>query len=184
MSHSATGDLLADPGLDRVNGLPPEKFRATFAQCLNIGRWVESMLDERPFPDRSALLAAADRHARTITADELASALARHPRIGERASGADRESAWSRGEQAQFGATSGSEEPVPGATDAFQVAQVAYEARFGHIYLVCATGRTRDEILADIRARLSNDTASEQRVVIDELRKIALLRIGKALDNT
>lgn len=181
MSDSPTSDPLLDPGLARVNDLPPEAFRATFAQCLNIDRWVEALLTERPYADRSTLLDAADRHARGVTDDEVDAALARHPRIGERASGSDRESAWSRGEQSRFGSSGGSN---ASGEDEFHRAQAAYEAQFGRIYLVCASGRTRDDLLGDLRSRLDNDPATERRVVADELRKIALLRIGKALDST
>ncbi|QVQ51813.1 2-oxo-4-hydroxy-4-carboxy-5-ureidoimidazoline decarboxylase [Spiractinospora alimapuensis] len=179
MSDSPS-DPLADPGLARVNDLPPEAFRVTFAQCLNVERWVEALLAERPYTDRPALFDAADRHARGVTDDEVDAALARHPRIGEKARGSGQESAWSRGEQARFGSTGGS---TASGEDEFQRAQVAYEARFARIYLVCASGRTREDLLGDLRSRLDNDPATERRVVADELRKIALLRIGKALDS-
>ncbi|TQN31082.1 2-oxo-4-hydroxy-4-carboxy-5-ureidoimidazoline decarboxylase [Haloactinospora alba] len=174
----STAAAVTDPGVARVNALATADFRTEFAQCLNIDRWVEALLNERPFSDRTALLDAVDAHARSITDDEVASALARHPRIGDRASGNSTESQWSRGEQSGF---------AEGATDvqsAFHEGQVEYEKRFGQIYLVCASGRSSEELLADLQSRLDNDPATESRVVADELRKIALLRVGKVLDNT
>ncbi|MGI5118442.1 2-oxo-4-hydroxy-4-carboxy-5-ureidoimidazoline decarboxylase [Marinactinospora thermotolerans] len=169
-------DTGVDSGLSRVNALSAEEFQTEFARCLDIDRWVTALERERPFNDRTALFAAADAHARTITDDEVAKALARHPRIGERATGRDTESAWSRGEQA--GVDTGRSD----VRDAFQAANAEYERRFGQIYLVCASGRSGEELLADLTDRLGNDPATEARVVADELRKIALVRVEKVLD--
>ncbi|MFD6950575.1 OHCU decarboxylase [Nocardiopsis sp. TSRI0078] len=170
-----------DPGLDRLNKLPEEELRARLAQCLNVDRWVGALVAEAPFPDRAALLASADRHARSITADEAATALARHPRIGEKASGGDTESAWSRGEQSVF--ASAGDDASARVQRIFAHAQREYEDRFGQIYLVCASGRSSRELLADLVDRLSNDRGTELRVVGDELRKIAGLRLVKLLED-
>jgi 2-oxo-4-hydroxy-4-carboxy-5-ureidoimidazoline decarboxylase len=175
-TDTATGPAPADPGVRRVNALSDDGFRAEFARCLDVDRWVEALLAARPFADRAALLAAADEHARALTAAEVDAALARHPRIGERPAGGGTESAWSRGEQAAF---------AGGTADvqrAFAEGQAAYERRFGRIYLVCASGRTDRELLADLRQRMDNDPDTEARVVAAELRRIALLRTGKVLD--
>ncbi|WP_046469061.1 2-oxo-4-hydroxy-4-carboxy-5-ureidoimidazoline decarboxylase [Allosalinactinospora lopnorensis] len=176
MPDSVAGDAVSDPGLKRVNTLAPEEFRAEFARCLDIDRWVEALLNKRPFASRAALLDSADAHARLITDDEVASALARHPRIGERASGRSAEAKWSRGEQSAFA------EGEAGVQQAFRTRQAEYERRFGQIYLVCASGRSSEELLADIEARMDNDPAAEARVAATELRKISQLRIGKVLD--
>ncbi|PSK91329.1 2-oxo-4-hydroxy-4-carboxy-5-ureidoimidazoline decarboxylase [Murinocardiopsis flavida] len=166
----------ADPAIERLNALGPEEFRAELAQCLDIDRWVRALDGERPFRDRDALIAAAGRHAAAITDDEVAQALARHPRIGQQAAPAaagGTEAAWSRGEQA--GVTGA-------AKDDFRAANAAYEERFGQIYLVCASGRSGPELLADLTARMANDPAAEARVVAGELGKIALLRLERLLD--
>ncbi|KIH98533.1 OHCU decarboxylase [Streptomonospora alba] len=165
-----------DPGLARVNALSPEEFATEFGSCLDVRRWIGELRDRRPFASRSALLEAADELARTLTDDEVAAALARHPRIGERAAGTGAESTWSRGEQEGFSA---GEAEVRGR---FAAAQADYERRFGRIYLVCAEGRPAGELLADLTRRMANDPATEARVVADELRKIALQRVGKVLD--
>ncbi|MBB4930329.1 2-oxo-4-hydroxy-4-carboxy-5-ureidoimidazoline decarboxylase [Lipingzhangella halophila] len=175
MPESVT-DAASDRGLERVNALQPDEFRTVFAQCLDVDRWVEALLAERPFPSQSALLASADAHARVLTDDEVASALARHPRLGERATGNGTEAGWSRGEQSAFNQGAAS------AQEAFTAAQARYEERFGHIYLVCANGRSSEELLVDLESRMNNDPATETRVVANELREICLLRVGKALD--
>jgi 2-oxo-4-hydroxy-4-carboxy-5-ureidoimidazoline decarboxylase len=170
-----------DPGLARLNALSARELRAELAQCLDVDRWVEAVASEAPFSDRAALLASADEHARAVTADEVATALARHPRIGERAEGADTESAWSRGEQSAFAADT--DDASVRVQRIFAHAQREYEDRFGQIYLVCASGRSSRELLADLVARLGNDRDTELAVVGDELRRIAGLRLVKLLED-
>jgi 2-oxo-4-hydroxy-4-carboxy-5-ureidoimidazoline decarboxylase len=108
---------------------------------------------------------------------DVAQGLAAHPRIGEHAVGDSRAAAWSRREQS-VAARSGDE-----ATAAALVrANLAYEERFGHVFLIFANGRSQEEILAAARARVGNDEATERAIVADELRKIALLRLERLLD--
>jgi hydroxyisourate hydrolase len=95
-----------------------------------------------------------------------------HPRIGERPAGGDRESAWSRREQSGV------------ATDAdmlaaLERANLAYERRFGHVFLIFASGRSQAEILDALRRRLDNDVETERGIVREELCKIALLRLER-----
>lgn len=176
----ASGAAVPDPGLARLNRLSKEELRTELAQCLNVDRWVEALASEAPFADRETLLASADGHARAITSEEAATALARHPRIGEKAEGKDTESAWSRGEQSAFAADT--DDASTRVQRIFTFAQGEYEGRFGQIYLVCASGRTGRELLADLVARLDNDTETELSVVGEELRKIAGLRLVKLLE--
>ncbi|RGA04413.1 2-oxo-4-hydroxy-4-carboxy-5-ureidoimidazoline decarboxylase, partial [Microbispora triticiradicis] len=105
--------------------------------------------------------------------DDVLEALAAHPRIGERPGGAGREAAWSRSEQ------SGAADAGRGVLDALREGNAAYESRFGHVYLVCATGRDADDLLALLRGRLGNDEETERGVVRDELSKIVALRLAK-----
>ncbi|MGZ4579109.1 MAG: 2-oxo-4-hydroxy-4-carboxy-5-ureidoimidazoline decarboxylase, partial [Nocardioidaceae bacterium] len=92
----------------------------------------------------------------------------------ERPAGADPGAAWSRQEQA---AVDRDDETARALAEGNR----AYEDRFGRVYLVCASGRSGAELLADLRRRLGNDDATEAAVVADELRKIALLRLGKVV---
>ncbi|MFE9242203.1 2-oxo-4-hydroxy-4-carboxy-5-ureidoimidazoline decarboxylase [Nocardiopsis sp. NPDC006938] len=174
-----SGDT-TDPGLARLNALSPQDLRTELAQCLNVDRWVEAVASEAPYPDRRALLSLADTHARGITSEEVATALARHPRIGERAQGKDTESAWSRGEQSAFAADT--DDASARVQRVFAFAQGEYEGRFGQIYLVCASGRSSRELLANLVARLDNDPETELTVVGEELRQISGLRLLKLLE--
>lgn len=168
-------DTAADAGLARLNALPAAEVDRALAACLDVDGWVADLRAARPYPSRAELLRVADERARRLTDTEVAGALARHPRIGERAAGGDTEAAWSRGEQ------SGVDRDDRDTAEALRAGNVAYERRFGHIYLVCASGRSGAELLADLTARLDNDPATEARVVAGELRRIALLRVEKLL---
>ena len=122
---------------------------------------------------------AADRAWSTTEPDDWHEAFAHHPRIGETQKGPAantdvRAANWSSEEQA--GATGASAE----------LAQMnrAYEDRFGHIYIVCASGRTADELLAIARERMNNNPETELRVAAAEQHMITRLRLEKLLGET
>lgn len=138
--------------------------------CLDIASWVDDVTATRPYPSREALLDHAFRVSAAITWGQVATALARHPRIGETARGVD--AAQSAAEQAGVAA---------GEVDEFAAANRRYEERFGHIFLICASGRSGAEMLAALHSRLHNDDDTEHAVVITELRQIAALRLEKAV---
>jgi 2-oxo-4-hydroxy-4-carboxy-5-ureidoimidazoline decarboxylase len=150
-----------------MEALTAEALRA----CCAAPAWGAAILAGRPYPDRAAVLAAADAAARALSWDDVLLALAAHPRIGERAAGDSREAAWSRQEQSGAGRSAG-----------LVAANRAYEERFGHVFLIFASGRSQEEIVAEATRRLENDRETEREVVKDELRKIALLRLERVLD--
>ena len=148
------------------------------AACCDVPDWVATVRDGRPYADVDDLVDVADKAAREFSPADVDRALAAHPRIGERApqAGQDtREALWSRQEQAA--AT-----PDGDTAAALRAGNRAYEERFGRVFLICATGLSADEVLAELHWRLANDEASEAAVVAEELRKIALLRLHKLLD--
>ncbi|MEV4053927.1 2-oxo-4-hydroxy-4-carboxy-5-ureidoimidazoline decarboxylase [Amycolatopsis sp. NPDC049688] len=136
--------------------------RPLLTECLAVPRWVDAVLAGRPYPDVDAVKAAANL---PLTSDEIRQAMAAHPRIGEKPA-----SGWARSEQSG----------VDNA-DAFAAANAEYEAKFGHVYLVCASGRSGEELLEILRERLNNDPATELAVAGRELLKIAELRLAKAV---
>jgi 2-oxo-4-hydroxy-4-carboxy-5-ureidoimidazoline decarboxylase len=144
---------------------------ADLRACCSAPAWSDAILAGRPYRDRAAVLAAADAAARALSWDDVMIALDAHPRIGERAPGRSREAGWSRQEQSAVS-----------ADEALREANRAYEKKFGHVFLIFASGRGKDEILAAARLRLANDDETERAIVTDELRKIALLRLERVLD--
>jgi 2-oxo-4-hydroxy-4-carboxy-5-ureidoimidazoline decarboxylase len=157
--------------LAEFNALPPAEAERELLACCAAPAWAEAVAAGRPYPDRVALRAAGDAAARSLTWADVVQALSAHPRIGERPAGAGREAAWSRREQA------GADDLSVAA--ALAEANRAYEERFGHVFLIFATGRSASEMLAAARARLAHDEAAERPVVQEELRKIALLRLER-----
>ncbi|MGN7191244.1 2-oxo-4-hydroxy-4-carboxy-5-ureidoimidazoline decarboxylase [Curtobacterium sp. MCBA15_004] len=149
--------------------------RAVVAAWAPVPRWVGAVVAGRPYGAVSALAEAADAAARTWTDDEVAAALADHPRIGERPTGTDAAARAARTEQAA------SADRDDATTAALRTGNAAYEERFGRVFLVRAAGRTAPEVLAELDRRLGNDDVTERAEVADALRDIALLRLGRTV---
>ncbi|MBI2396084.1 MAG: 2-oxo-4-hydroxy-4-carboxy-5-ureidoimidazoline decarboxylase [Deltaproteobacteria bacterium] len=162
-----------------LNALPLEAARSELRKCCGSRRWVEQLVDARPFGGEDALFGAADAIWAALGREDWLEAFAAHPRIGNKRdvdakSGTER--AWSEGEQA------GAARAADATAEALQRANADYEALFGHIYIVCATGKSAEEMLALARARLANDPETELRVAAEEQRRITRIRLRKLLD--
>jgi 2-oxo-4-hydroxy-4-carboxy-5-ureidoimidazoline decarboxylase len=142
------------------------------AACCASRRWVEALAG-RSYADLGALRAASQRALDELAWADVEEALAAHPRIGERAEGGTREAGWSRAEQ------SGVDGAAAGVQAALVEGNRAYERRFGHVFLICASGRSGPEMLGELRARLGNDDETERDIVRRELAKIVDLRLAE-----
>ena len=155
-----------------------DRARELLAACCGAVPWVDAMLAARPFGSRERLFAAADRCWSALPEAELAQAIARHPRLGEvraRAALTAREQAWSAGEQSGVGTADDA------AREALAAGNEAYERRFGHTFILCATGLGPRDVLAALRARLANDESTERAITARELHRITRLRLEKLL---
>ena len=166
------------PELDRLglvafNSLPADRAESALLACCSSRQWAGRLLAGRPYSSVDGVYSVADAALDELTEADIDEALAGHPRIGERAGAGH--SAWSNQEQA--GVASAAERTHA----ALAAANRAYEQRFGHVYLVCATGKTADELLAILDNRLGNDPATERRVVRSELGKINRIRLERML---
>jgi 2-oxo-4-hydroxy-4-carboxy-5-ureidoimidazoline decarboxylase len=160
--------------LDRLNALPRPEAAEQLRACCGSSRWVEAMLARRPFESAAGLLEAADEVWHAAGPEDWDEAFAHHPRIGERHAVAPVSAtarAWSAEEQ---GNAAGAGEV---ARAALAEANDAYQRRFGRIYIVCAAGRSAEELLADIAVRMKNDPDRERAVAAEEQRKITRLRL-------
>jgi 2-oxo-4-hydroxy-4-carboxy-5-ureidoimidazoline decarboxylase len=151
--------------LDEWNALDPAAAEQELRRVCAAPRWAREVAANRPYPDLASLQATAEV---TLTDADLDEAMAGHPRIGDRAAGGA-----SRREQ------SGVAGADPAVLAALADANRAYEERFGHVYLVCATGRSAQEMLDILRARLGNDPSTERAVALAELAAINRLRIAR-----
>jgi OHCU decarboxylase len=154
--------LLAD-----LNNLPAADATRELLRCCGSPRWARAMAAARPFADVARVDAMADTIFDTLTSADWLEAFAAHPRIGESAKG------WSGEEQAS---ARGAGEDV---RERLAARQRDYEARFGYIFIICATGTSAAEMLAALERRLRNAPADELPIASEEQRKITHLRIQK-----
>ncbi|UQX88200.1 2-oxo-4-hydroxy-4-carboxy-5-ureidoimidazoline decarboxylase [Jatrophihabitans telluris] len=155
---------------------PAPDAAAELVPCCASRRWVSQLVKGRPYASLTALAAASDALLKSLDWQELSEALAAHPRIGDHGgggAGGNREASWSRQEQSST-ATAGDE-----VRARLREANIAYEQRFGHVFLICATGLSAEDMLASLRSRLDNDPVAEREVVRAELGKIVKLRLAK-----
>ena len=157
--------------LGELNAAPYGVARAWLAACCGAARWLDAVLAARPFRSVAALHEAAERSWRGLERADVLEAMSHHPRIGDAA----RASATEAGEQA--GAARAGDDVKARLAEGNR----AYEARFGHIYLVCASGKSGAELLAILHARLANDPETELRVAAGEQEKITRLRLERLL---
>jgi 2-oxo-4-hydroxy-4-carboxy-5-ureidoimidazoline decarboxylase len=163
-----------------LDGAPEAAARAALLRCCASGRWVDGMLRRRPFGSVAALQAAAE----AVWCDECGEAdwleaFAGHPRIGADVEALRRKygdaARWSLGEQR--GVEAAPEETLRALADE----NTRYFEKFGFIFIVCATGKSADEMLALLRARLPHERDGEIRVAAAEQAKITRIRLDKLL---
>jgi 2-oxo-4-hydroxy-4-carboxy-5-ureidoimidazoline decarboxylase len=138
--------------------------------CCGSSRWVDAMTARRPFRTRDALFVAADEEWNKTTETDWLEAFSHHPRIGERSS-----EGWAAGEQR------GAQNAGAGVQDELTNINREYENRFGHIYIVCATGKSAEEMLAIAKSRMNNDRETELTTAAEEQRKIMHIRLAKLI---
>ena len=152
--------------LDSFNAAPADEAVAAMLACCGSGRFASAMAAGRPYPSAAAALAAVDAAFSSLTWPDVVEAMAGHPRIGVRVTG--------RSASEQSG--------VADATRSALIAgNAAYEDRFGHVFLICATGLSGDQMLEALRERLKNNAELERTVATTELRTITRLRVAKEL---
>ncbi|WP_218617566.1 2-oxo-4-hydroxy-4-carboxy-5-ureidoimidazoline decarboxylase [Cryptosporangium aurantiacum] len=160
--------------MDELNAAEADAAAAMLHPCCASTAWGRAVVAGRPYPGLDALLAASDPIVRSLSWADVEEALAAHPRIGDRPTdAATTEKKWSQGEQAGVADADG--EVLAALADG----NAAYEARFGHVYLVCASGKSAEELLGILQDRLDNDPAHEHDVVRGELAAITRLRLQK-----
>ncbi len=155
------------PDLAALNALPPRDFEELLLRCCAAPGWARQVTAARPYESVAELIAAADAAWAARDPGDLDAAMAGHPRIGER-----RLSGWSAGEQARVGEDAETTAALAGGN-------AAYEQRFGHVFLICATGRGPAEILAELNRRMSHAPATEREVAAAEIGKINALRLRR-----
>lgn len=168
-----------EQGIERLNELQREEAEAELLKCCGSSRWARGVASRRPFRGADELLSVADEVWWGLDERDWLEAFSHHPKIGERRAArgqTERERAWSAEEQAGMG------EADAAARGALAELNREYEESFGHIFIVCAAGKTPAEMLALLRARLPNERGAELRVAAEEQRRITRLRLQKLLE--
>jgi 2-oxo-4-hydroxy-4-carboxy-5-ureidoimidazoline decarboxylase len=166
--------------LEAWNAASEAEAQDAMLACCGARRWAASMVALRPIASVIALSALADREWSRMEESDWLEAFACHPRIGERspqrtAHASSKSAAWSSQEQAS--AAIAEDRILAGIAKGNE----AYEQRFGFTYIVCATGKTAEEMLAILTQRLKNDRAAELREAAEQQRQILQIRLGKWL---
>ncbi|QIO07389.1 2-oxo-4-hydroxy-4-carboxy-5-ureidoimidazoline decarboxylase [Acinetobacter shaoyimingii] len=161
--------------LSEFNQNNESEIKSLLKQCVHIERWATEIDQRRPFDSKEELLAYASEQTKSWTWDEILAALNTHPRIGEKKAKvalSEKEQVFSDREQS---ALSQDEETLV----AIYEGNVAYEKKYGYIFLIKASGLSSEEILTALKYRLANDPEIEKRIVHQQLLEIALLRLSQ-----
>jgi 2-oxo-4-hydroxy-4-carboxy-5-ureidoimidazoline decarboxylase len=157
-----------------IDRAAPDEARRLLTRACGSSRWVDEMLARRPFGSREALLAAATAVWASLDAADWREAFSGHPKIGDRESLRQRfPSTHALSAREQAGVDVASDTVLSALADANQ----RYESRFGYIFIVCATGKSAEEMLALLNARIGNAPEEEMRIAAGEQAKITRLRL-------
>jgi len=164
--------------LDWLNSLSPQQAANELLQCCGCKRWVEEVFSRRPYSSLEKLLTTADEVWWSLQPDDWLEAFQSHPKIGERkaaASVSEQSRQWSGQEQA--GVSNASHDTV----DSLAALNQAYEEKFGFIFIICATGKSSEEMLSALRVRIENNLPTELPIAAAEQGKITHLRLKKLI---
>lgn len=169
-----------DNGLQRLNSLGTPEAESELLKCCGSREWAGRVTAARPFESMADLIAKADRIWWSLGPRDWLEAFHSHPKIGEQkaaAATAVEAQRWSEDEQ------SGTRHSSQKTLAALAELNHEYEEKFGYIFIVCATGKSSEEMLAMLRARLENPAGMELRSAAAEQAKITQLRLRKLIDN-
>ena len=164
--------------LAELNNLPPAALKDALTKCCGAARWVEQMAAAFPVKDKQQLLDDAERIWLACSESDWREAFTHHPKIGDISSLKEKfasTSQWAEGEQSSVRHTSKQ------VLQALAEGNTQYEQKFGYIFIVCATGKRAEEMLALLQARLHNTPADEIKTAMGEQNKITKIRLEKLL---
>lgn len=159
-------------GLARFNALEEQAARAALHEVCASAAWVRNLLARRPYATPDALFAAGDAATAELSAADLAEAMTGHPPIGRPKPGDPTSSREQRG--------------MAGASEALKEEMLelnlAYQEKFGHVFLICATGRTGEQMRDAVKERIGNAPEREREIIRVELGRINRIRLGRLVE--
>lgn len=164
--------------LRELNHLPEEQLKESLTHCCGSSAWVQAMMQHKPFASKETLLHLAEELWQQTTPADWREAFLHHPKIGDIESLQKKFAStakWAAGEQGAV------KEASRSVIEALANGNDLYEQKFGFIFIVCATGKSAEEMLALLQARLPNSTEEELKIAMLEQQKITQLRLKKLL---
>jgi OHCU decarboxylase len=166
-------------GLQWLNALPNDQALTELKSCCGSNRWATGVASGRPFATFAQLLDTAQQVWWQLEPADWLEAFRSHPKIGQKkaeTSASARSQQWSRNEQ------SGMQQAPAETATALALLNEAYETRFGYIFIVCATGKSSEEMLAILRERIENEPDDELKIAAAEQAKITEIRLKKLFE--
>ena len=167
--------------LELLNDLGRTEAEQALLQCCGSRKWAQTVAAGRPYENLEALITRADEIWWSLDPSDWLEAFRSHPKIGGKKAAtpvSDRSRQWSGQEQ------SGVRDAPQETVDSLATLNRVYEEKFGYIFIICATGKTSEEMLAALRERLENDAARELTIAAAEQGKITALRLRKLVGNS
>lgn len=166
-------------GIERLNAVPPDEIKQQFLNCCGSQNWARQMTQKRPFASLEQLLKTADDAWWSLDQADWLEAFSSHPKIGERKAATHVGAAaqhWSEQEQSSVASAA--------ADTREELADLnkAYERKFGYIYIVCASGKSSEEMLAILKGRIDNAPSEELRIAAAQQAQITKLRLQKLVE--
>ncbi|MBK9763969.1 MAG: 2-oxo-4-hydroxy-4-carboxy-5-ureidoimidazoline decarboxylase [Flavobacteriales bacterium] len=164
--------------IDQLNRLSEDDATTAFEQCCGAAQWVERMVYARPFETLAEVLETSDTIWEECDVDDYEEAFTHHPKIGDVESLSkkyENTKTWAVGEQ------KGVENADRAVIEKLAEGNKTYEEKFGHIFIVCATGKSAAEMLSMLEGRMKNDPKDEILIAAGEQNKITRLRLKKLL---
>jgi 2-oxo-4-hydroxy-4-carboxy-5-ureidoimidazoline decarboxylase len=164
--------------LHELNTLPPDTASVVLQKCCGSTRWVEQVTTRRPFPTVESLYTAAEELWKNLTTEDWKEAFSHHPKIGDTEALMKKfaaTKAWATGEQSAV------KEASLQTLNELAEGNRLYEEKFGFIFIVFATGKSAEEMLALLHQRIKNTSEDEIRIAATEQAKITRLRLEKLL---
>lgn len=164
--------------IEQINSLDTDKASQLFMQCCTSQRWVEKMVTGRPYHDFTDLCNSADQFWNQMTEQDYLQAFEGHPKIGNVNS---LKVKYANTKELASGEQSGANQATDELILALAESNQTYEDKYGFIFIVCATGKSAEQMLDLLHNRLKNDRHRELEIASEEQRKIFQLRLEKLL---
>lgn len=164
----------------KLNEMSASDAESQFLKCCGSKRWAQAMARARPFENVQTIFDEADARFGLLSDEDWLDAFRAHPKIGEKKAASEQSQTakrWSSQEQSR------AESAAADTKQALSEGNREYEQRFGFIFIVCATGKSADEMVKMLAQRMANEPAAELRIAAEEQRKITHLRLQKLLES-